>query len=503
MSKQNSEIDINLSSTKKQPNMLYLLSFIEMCERFGHYAMRGIVVLYMTKFLLFSNEKSYGIFAGFSALLFFSPFVGGYLADKFIGTKRAIILGGILLTLGYGLLAIPGTEYFYYALSLIVIGSGFFIPNMSGIIGQLYEKNDARRDGGYSIFYGAINLGALIAPIVIASVVMRLGWNAGFILAALGALLGTGIFYFSLWNVHPAGNQPPTNNQNFLMTLGVLMMIPIFAEMIKTPNLSNKIVFLLGTCFFLLAIKKSFGFSKVQRNCLLVCFFLTFFSIIFETLLMQTAMSMTIFVENNVNRDFGFWHMPTIMFQSLNPIFIIFCAPFVSKVWLWLDAKNLNPSIPTKFALGTMLMGFSFIILPFAILHSPTGKISFVWIALSYLLQSLGELLVSPVGMSMIAELSPPAMVGLMMGLWYFATAVASSLAGIISQWTVVSSNDNAPIIMAPAYAHVFGLLGAVSIAAGLLIFLIIPKLKTILSMKNHANEMTDVALSNLHVSSS
>lgn len=509
LTQQKLQVDDHSLRTKKQPQMLYLLCFIEICERFGHYAMRGIIVLYMTKVLLFSNEQSYGIFAGFSALLFFTPFIGGHIADEFLGTRRAILVGGVLLTLGYGLLAMPGTEYFYYSLALIVIGGGFFIPNMSGMIGQLYEENDARRDGGYSIFYGAINLGALIPPIIIASIIVRFGWHVGFILAAISVLLGTGIFYFYLRNFPSFRKALEFKNKNtiknyyLLIALGILFSIPIFSEMLKYPNLENKIVFTLGICFFLYAFKKSFEFSKTQRNCLMVCFFLTLFSIIFEILLLQTAMSMTIFVEYNVQRDFEFWQMPTVVFQALNPLFIICCAPLFSILWVSLDKRNLNPSIPTKFALGTLLMGASFVILTFAISLSSTGKISFAWIVISYLLQSFGELLVSPVGMSMIAEMSPRPMVGLMMGLWYFATAVASSLAGVVSQWTVAASSVNTPIATAPAYARTFGMLGVVSIFAGLMIFAIIPRLGNILSARNHENEITDAAVSNLSMSSS
>jgi len=496
--------------TEKQPRMLYLLCLTELFERFGHYVMRGILVLYMSKILLFSNDRSYAIFAGFSALLYLAPFLGGHLADKILGTKRAILVGGILLTLGYGLLAVPGTKYFYDALAIIVAGSGFFIPNMAGIVGQLYEKNDARREGGFSIFYAGINLGALIPPIIIASVIFKFGWHAGFFLASIVVLFGTLIFYFSLRNAPYVGETPELKQnyskkilQYFLIALGTLLLISFFSELIKKPDLANKIVFTSGACFFVYAFRKSFDFPKTQRDRLFVCFFLTLFSVIFEVLLQQTAMSMTIFVEDNVQRNLNSWVMPTVMFHALNPFFIILCAPLFAKMWLWLDRRNFNPSVPTKFAYGTLLIGAGFVILPFAISQSSTGKIGIIWIVLSYFLQSSGELLVSPVGLSLITEMSPRNMVGLMMGLWYFATAVANSIAGIVSQWTIVAFSVNNPIITAPAYAQTFGMLGVISIIAGVMAFAAIPRLKSMLSVKNEVSERSHAALPSLNLSSS
>ncbi|EKD91566.1 MAG: amino acid/peptide transporter [uncultured bacterium] len=501
INQEKSRIEPVFSIEKKQPNILYLFCFIEMCERFSHYTMRVIIVLYMIKILLFSNEHAYGVFASFSALLFFTPFLGGYIADQYLDIKQAILIGGLLLTIGYALLAISDIKYFYFALGLVAIGSGFFIPNMSNAVGQLYTQNDVRREGGYAIFYGAINLGALIPPILIGSLTLRLGWNTGFIAASTVIALGTVLFYlinhFQKLDKQFTLKKIISIKTYFLLILNVLLLTLLFSQLIKYPGWTSKIVFLFGACFLFYIFKKSLEHSKAHRDRLMACFFLTLFSIIFEILLLQTTMSMTVFVERHVQRNFIVWQMPTTLFQSLNPLFIICFAPIFAKLWLYLDNKKLNLSVPSKFALGTLLMGCGFLILSLGISVSHSDKLDFLWIVLSYLLQSWGELCISPIGLSMITATSPQPMIGLMVGLWYFATAIASLLAGLFSQWTINLSDETT------AYAHVFEILGMISIASSLIIFPAIRQLKKLLSSENHENEMTDTALSNLDFNSS
>jgi POT family proton-dependent oligopeptide transporter len=486
--------NIVLNNYPKQPRILYLICFTEMLERFSYYTLRAILVLYMTKELLFTPDHSYGVFAGFSALLYLAPFVGGLLSDKILGKKLAIILGGILLTIGYALLGIPA-------------GSGFFIPNIAGIVGELYDNYAASRDGGFSIFYAAINLGALLPPLLIYLIIQKLGWCAGFEIAAFSVLTGVIIFYLSL-RQFPELGKPPLSNFSLLkfclmILAGALFLIPMFSELMRNPALVNTIVLIIGTGFLLYAFRESFKFPQWQCSQLHVCFFLTLFSIVFEILLQQTAMSITTFVEVGVRRNFGFWEIPTVMFQALNPFFIVMLAPLFSKIWQWLDKKNYNPSIPAKFAFGTFLMGVGFLIFPIIIHLSATVQISFLWIVVSYFFQSCGELLVSPVGLAMITQLSPKPMAGMMMGAWCFAIAIANSLAGVISQQSTVHYSKNSVLLPAQTYSFVFGELGALAIISSVLIFAMIPKLKKIILHTEYEKEIIDHATPSFSLSSS
>ena len=471
---------------RRHPRLLYLFCLSEMGERFGFYAMRSILVLYMTKILLFSHDHSYTTFAAFSALLYLMPLVGGYLSDLFIETKVATILGGLFLTLGYGLLSLPGIDYFYYSLACIAIGYGFFIPNITKAVGQLYALKDARREGGFSIFYAAINIGALVPPLILPAIIFYWGWRAGFMVAAFGALFGTIIFYFSckyyLFD-RDESKQNVNHIKKYLLIFGMIMSAPLFAVLIEKAYLAYSVLLIFSIFFIYIFFKKAFQFHSEQRRQLFFCLTLIVFSIVFEVLLQQSAMSLTIFVEYNVYRDLRGSIIPTVMFQALNPFFIVILAPVFSKLFLFLDKRNINPSVPVKFAYGTLLMGVAYIIFPAALTQSLSGQISFGWIVLSYFLQSMGELLVSPIGLSMITEMSPKKMMGFMVGIWYFATAIAQILAGFVSQWTSITSHENLPIFTAAAFSDTFMFLGCLSIIAGIIGFITSPKLNKMISI--------------------
>lgn len=454
---------------EKQPNALYFISASNLWERFGYYTTRGILVLYMVKTLLFPHQKAYVVFAAFTALFYLAPLLGGYLADTFLGSKRSVIFGGVLLSIGYFLLTFPGVQFFYIALAMVIIGNGFFMPNISGVLGHMYEENDPRREGGFSILYSAINMGAFIPPLISAGIISLFGWHVAFFVAGVGTLLGVAIFYFFIYrhSISP----PVKKAYYFFIMSGLVLTVFLIQSLVKNAQIANMVLFSLGSLLILHTLKNSFRFSAQIRNRLLACLLLTAFSILFCVLCEQAAMSLTIYTEYNVDRNWHCWLIPTVTFLALNPFFIIVCGPFASKLWIWLDAKKLNPSIATKFALGTILVGLGFVVLPLGIsMQSSVGQINLWWIVLSYFLQSVGELLVYPVGLSMMTELSPKQMVGLMIGVWYFATAIANALAGVVSTLTIVSSGSTAALATSAAYSYVFGTLGWSAIVAGVVL---------------------------------
>ena len=466
----------------KQPYRdLFFICATEMGERFSFYMVRNILVLYMVKVFLLSNSKAYATFATFTALLYFTPLMGGYLADRWLTTKDSILIGGILLSMGYFFLAQSQHSFFYFGLGILIVGCGFFMPNIAKAVGHLYDENNSQRENGFTLFYIAIQVGAVIPPLFTAWMIFKLGWSSAFLFSCSIILLSTILFYFT----YPQNDKFTFSISKFIfLSIGIVLTVIGFTFFVKKPALANIAFGLLSGLFIFYAIKKSFDFSVAQRNRLLVAHVLTAFSILFWMLYEQVGMSLTIFTEYNVDRSFGSGSIPTISFFVLNPFFIILLGPLIGKLWIWLDKYNLNPSIPAKFSYGTILMGLGFLILPLAInLFSFKGQINLYWIVTCYFLQSMGELFISPVGLAMIIELSPRTMHGLMMGVWYFATATANILAGFASQWTTISSpsGTNTPIIASQQYAHVYSLLGLLAISAGLSIFIFTPRLRNVM----------------------
>lgn len=462
---------------EKQPAKLFLIALISIWERYGYYSMQAMVVLYMVKILGFSNADSYKIFAVFSALFYLMPIIGGYIADKYWGFKKSVIIGGALLTAGYALLAAPGSQFFYAALAIISVGGGLFISNIASLVSNLYRKEDGRREGGFSLFYTSINVGAFFPPIISVYVITAFGWRAAFMMASISVFISVFITFFWLNESHNV-----KNSKNWLVRtcpyLAIGALIALLTLLIKHSFHANLIIFSFSAVFIILTIAKSFFYTKQEKNKLHVCLLLIVLSIVFGVLYQQAAMSLTLYTEYNVHRNLGDWIIPTIAFRSLNPFFIILLGPLLAKLWVSLSERWWNPSVAIKFGLGTFFMGLGFVVLFMAISWTASnGKIDLSWIVLSYLLQTLGEMLVSPIGLSMVSELAPAAMLSLMMGTWYFATAVSDALAGFVSIWTTVPSGSNEAIQTSTAYAHTFGTIGMTSLAVGIAIMIFSPVL--------------------------
>jgi proton-dependent oligopeptide transporter, POT family len=475
------ESSVDIIETK-QPIKLYYLSFVDVWERYGFYAARNVLVLYMISVLGLTKSNSYMISSAFSAILYLTPILGGLLADKYLTPTLTIVFGGVVLSLGYSALALPGMHYFYMGLALVTVGSGMFMPNIAGQVAGLYHKNDIRKEGGFSIFYTAINIGSLFPPLINNWIVRHFGWSGTFYMGSLALVVA--VICFMVIVRHKLIKMPPEFIGRVLLSLlAVIVAVGVIAKLIQYYTYANIALFSVGGFFILYTLYRSFQYEKAQRNRLLACIFLVGLSIIFSILYQQASMSFNLFTDFNTNRNAGGWHIPTLMFQAVNPFFIILLGPVMAKSWVWLGRIKCNPSVPVKFGLGTCFMGIGFAIMPFIIHHfSLHGKVSYVWIIVSYFFQTLGEMFVSPIGLSMVADLSPVKMMGLMMGVWYFATAAANDLAGFVSVWTTATSDTNDPLLTSTLYAHVFGELGIVSIIAGFVIFLTAPKLKKLIA---------------------
>lgn len=386
-----------------QPKALYFLSSIEMWERFSYYGMRALLVLYMVKFLMFNTEKAGSIYGLYTGLVYATPLVGGYVADRYLGTRKCIFAGALLMALGHFTMAFSSFPCFYTALALLIAGNGFFKPNISTIVGQLYEKNDRRKDSGFTIFYLSINIGAFLSPLICGTLGEKIGFHYGFAAAGVGMLIGLLIYVIG--------------QKKYLANLGVE---PIYRQ--EQKNLLDK--------------NQDSPLTKEEKQKIAVIFILVFFSIFFWASFEQAGSSLTLFADKSVDRMIPFlnWEFPTSYFQAVNPLLIMLLAPVFSDIWIHLSKRDKDPSTPAKFALGLGFTALGFIIMIFAsAMCLQFGKVGMLWLIAVYFFHTVGELCISPVGISMITKLSPVKFGSLLMGVWFSSSFFANIVGGFFA----------------------------------------------------------------------
>ncbi|ACC98473.1 Dipeptide/tripeptide permease [Elusimicrobium minutum Pei191] len=387
---------------QKQPSGLYLLFATEMWERFSYYSLRGLFVLYLTKALAFDVPRATSLYGTFTSLIYLSPLLGGYMADRWLGKRSSIIIGGILIAAGQFVMGTGGIGAVYVAMGLIILGNGFFKPNISSILGEIYEKNDVRRDGGFTIFYMGINLGSFLANLIAGTIGEKVGWVYGFWTAGFGMILGLIIF---IWG-----------KDKFLQGKGHAPKH--YAKIEKEAGKEEE--------------KKPLTKQEIQR--IAVIFIMAFFSIFFFVLFEQKGAALNLLAEHSVNRTIFGWTMPTTWFQSFNPLFIILFAPVFSKMWIGLSTKGKEPSVTGKFSIAFWLIAIGYAVLLMAAMRlGPGMKMGMMWLVAAYFFFTMGELCLSPVGLSLVTKLSPPKFVSIMMGIWFLANSAANKIAGFYS----------------------------------------------------------------------
>ena len=381
------------------PKGLYLLFFVEMWERFSYYGMRALLMLYMVNALKFSTERAGSIYGYYTGLVYLTPLLGGYLADRYLGPRKAILIGGILMALGHFAMAFPPLPFFYSALGLLIIGNGFFKPNISTIVGQLYEKNDPRKDSGFTIFYMGINLGALFSPLICGYLGEKIGWHWGFGAAGVGMVFGLLVY---LWGqkklLGEIGVRPPGGKR-----VGQEQQEPLTRE---------------------------------DKHRIAAIFIFAFFVIFFWSAFEQAGSSLTLFADQDTNRMIPLinWEMPASWFQSVNPFFIILLAPIFSGMWINLAERDREPPTPVKLAMGLGLLSMGFVVMiAAAAVYQESGPVSLAWLLAVYLLHTLGELCLSPVGLSVVTKLSPTRFLSLMMGIWFASSSLANLVGGLFA----------------------------------------------------------------------
>ena len=428
-------MDTNVENEKKKhPKGLYLVFLTGMWERFSYYGMRGILMLYLTKTwleggLAFDKATASLIYGFATGLTYFTPLIGGWIADNFLGQRKAVLLGGLIMFFGeFVLFAMHSHIGLYLGLFLLIIGNGFFKPNISALVGGLYEPGDKRLDSAFSIFYMGINLGAFLAPLITGfltdnifaktaidantgEVAMSFGYKFGFGAAAIGMLIGELIFIFFA--------------QKYLGDLGL-----------KAKGSSKKVVELSEA-------EAHKPLTKEEKERITVIFVYFFFAIFFFAGFEQAGSSLTLYTDSYINRVVGSFEIPTAWFQSVNPLFIVLLAPVFATFWGTKMGQRLTT--PFKMGLGMILLGVGFFFMLGAVYERGGAigvdpkdvavKASLAWLILTYLTHTIGELCLSPVGLSTVTKLSPPRLAGLMMGVWMMAAFFANSIGGVIASY--------------------------------------------------------------------
>jgi len=562
------------------PRQLARLFTTEMWERFGYYGMRALLTLYLTKHFLFSDSQATGLYGGYTALVYLTPLIGGFLADQYLGSKRSVKFGAILMAIGYFTLAFGGTPAKPYAvvdgqryevvvdhfqdrptsdprearfivdqgkklqirgnedgsislldngqeakrlpkgsmeaggdrnsmtimimllaLSMISVGNGFFKPNISTIVGTLYDQVDRRRDSGFTIFYMGINLGSILGQLFCPLLADWFGWWAGLSLAGVGMVISYLLIQFDGGRLSGFGERPDkAPNKDIVIYVCALLAVPVvvflfqnlmnsqpaepgsgFIGYLASLSLMGKLLF--GT--FIVAVPGILAWSyakgtRQEGQMMTAAMILIIFNVFFWTLFEQAGSSLTLFADRNTDRSvFGLFTISAPQTQNFNPISIVLFAPLMSILWTWLSKRGLEPSIPVKFSIALMGVGAGFLFLVFGTTFAGAGnnfQVGLWWLAGLYLIHSLAELCISPVGLSMITKLSIARVVGLMMGVWFLSISVAQYVAGVVAQFasveTVGGQVTNFKVSL-DAYTATFTTIAWIAIAAGVVLFLL------------------------------
>jgi proton-dependent oligopeptide transporter, POT family len=497
------------------PKGLYMLFFAEMWERFSYYGMRALLTLYLVKHWLYSDGSANLIYGAYTSLVYITPVLGGWLADRYLGQRKAVLFGAVLLTLGHFFMAFEGDgsgytndptlNVFWLALALIIVGSGFLKANISVIVGQLYPRTDIRRDSAYTIFYMGINLGAACGVLIAAFLGETVSWALGFGLAGVGMLLGLIVFVIGKPLLRGNGEPPVPaklkekvagiNLEWLLYGVGFLGVAVIWA-LIQYQEAVGWILLVSGIMLLAYVLFEAFKLDNEARDRVFAMIFLILLMPLFWGLFEQAGGSLNLFTDRHVDRD----GIPTTFFQSINPIYIILLGPLFAGLWQWMAQKGIEPSTPAKMGLGIVQMGLAFVVMVwgaenFSVLveQEVDGKtvemlmMPVLFLFIFYLLSTTGELCLSPVGLSAMNRLSVKHMASLMMAAFFFGTAGGNYVAGFMgSLMGEGEGGDMTRELALQAYWN----MGLVAVGVGLLVMVVSPLVKKLM----HLDTLSDDA---------
>ncbi len=475
----------NKPCDKKHPKGIVFLFLTELWERFSYYGFAALLILYMSKTFHVPEKYVYTIYGAYGALVYTTPAIGGFIADKVFGCYSAVLYGALLITLGHFIMAIPEPthHYFYLGLAFIIVGTGLFKPSISTMVGQLYENCPELRDNGFTIAYMGSNLGTIIAPIVCAYVAKSFGYHIAFSLAGIGMIVGMLTCYIGKKHFSASSITAPQTSNNVLKLLTALICIAgIYAVFyaLNNPKGVGMILDVVGSLTFAVLLTIALRSPKKERNNMLIVIMLTLFYVIFMALLQQSGGAMNLFTDQFVDRKIAGQIIPTGAFQAVEPLAIVLLTPLYTTLWRTLQKHSINLRYEFKFFVALLIMGFSFVIMVLSIHYTPTHlNQNMAWINFSYLLMAAGELFIGPIGLAMLSSLVPKRVIGLFMGAWVLASAFANYIAAKIGMLT--SSNSLQHLLRKDAlqlYLSAYGYMVVIAFSAALLLLAIIPLLR-------------------------
>lgn len=462
-----------MNPPKGHPKGLYLLFVTEMWERFSYYGMRALFMLYMVQALLFDKELASQVYGSYTGLVYLTPLIGGYIADRYWGNRRSIVTGALTMAVGQFLLFLSACYYhevglakylMFCGLGLLILGNGFFKPNISTMVGRLYRPDDSRKDSAFTIFYMGVNVGSTLAPLI-CGLIGNTGhpedFKWGFLAACIGMLLGAAVFriFMNRYICDPDGNpvgtaparskettekdekKPSNTGRTVLMVAFTLILTILFSVnwghtsdgVFADSDWIGSLIYATVIVMPIIIITDK-SLTRTEQARIGVIYIIAFFVIFFWSAYEQAGASLTFFADEQTDRRIGNWEMPAAYFQSFNPIMIVTLAPVFAAIWSFLGKRGWEPSSPRKQSIGLLLLSLGYLYIAFGVKDIEPGvKVSMAWLTGLYLIHTMGELCLAPIGLSLVYKLSPARFSSLLMGVWYLSTSAANKFAGFLS----------------------------------------------------------------------
>ncbi|MBI4945160.1 MAG: peptide MFS transporter [Bacteroidetes bacterium] len=478
----------------KYPRQLWYLFFSEMWERFCFYGMRGMLVIFMvdkTVGLHMKDDVANLQYGATQAFVYAFTFIGGLFADKILGLRKSLFWGGFLMIAGSCILAINPHDYFFIGIAFTIIGTGFFKPNISTMVGHLYKKGDARTDAGFSLFYAGINLGALIGGYVCVTLGKNYSWNMAFGLAAIVMSISLLTFLFTQRSLGPIGLSPLIKSEDgrsktwyeYVVYVGSLCVIPLIMLMVSKTEYTDIFMYIIGPCSLIYLFYEMRHFSLVENKKLIAALVFIVFSIFFWAFFEQSGGSLSLFAANNLhNTVCGIKLDPNGVNNSSNSFFVIIFAALVGMVWLWMNKRKMEPNTVVKFGLGFLFLAIGFYIFYYTrFFADENGVTSLNVFTFAWFIITFGELCLSPIGMSVMTKLSPQKTQAVIMGMWFLASAYGQYFAGILGAG-MATANENATLTeKLIAYTDGYRQLAIYALIAGVLMIVISPLVRKLM----------------------
>ncbi|MFB9078477.1 peptide MFS transporter [Flavobacterium procerum] len=475
----------------KYPKQLWYLFFVEMWERFCFYGMRGVLTIFMVDQLFLKEDHANLQYGAIQAFVYAFTFIGGIFADKILGFKKSLFFGAIVMILGNLLIAVAPQDLFYYGIAFSIIGTGFFKPNVSSMVGELYKEDDGRRDAGYGMFYAGINVGGLFGGALCVYLGKYYSWQLCFLAAAIVMFLGLITFIFTKKQLGPIGDSPllaMEAGKRKLREIAVytlsLLSIPFIFIMVKNTDYTDYFMYTIGVtaiAYFVYELIK-LGDLKLQKK-LFAAFLFVFFYLLFNTIYEQSGGSLSLFAKDNLDDKLLFFSIdPNIINNSSNTFFVVVLSPLIGLLWIWMGKRKIEPNTLIKFGIGFLFLAASFYIFYLTRFFADSkGIASLNVFTIAYLVTTIGELCLGPIGMSIITKLSPKRLFGMMMGLWFLASAFGQLFAGKLGA-EISKSNKGATLLSKlQSYTEGYYQLAIYSLVAGVILLLISPFLKKLM----------------------